>query len=76
MQNRRCINGYFFNNSSTAHVQLLIKMVLCTFISLQLFTAYMENSLQFEISLPSNSPKWNLHQSEFYFTWTHVKANI
>ena len=31
--------------------QLLIKMILRSFISLRAFTVYMENSLQFDISL-------------------------
>ena len=31
-------------------------------------------TLWFEISLQSNWPKWNLHQSEFHFTWSHVNA--
>ena len=33
---------------------LLTKMILRNFISLRAFTVYMENSLQFEISLWSN----------------------
>ena len=52
-----------------------LKIILRNFISLRAFTAYMENSLRFEISLPSNWPKWNLHRSEFHFAWTHVNAN-
>ena len=31
--------------------------------------------LVFGISLWSNWPKWNLHQNEFHFTWTHVNTN-
>ena len=79
MQNRRCVNGYFFNNSSTAHVQLLTKMVLCTFISLQLFTVYMENSLQFEISLSVKltkvkfAPKWVLLYLKSCESWYIMK---
>ena len=54
---------------------LLTKMILRNFISPRAFTVYMENSLQFEISLWSNWPKWNLHQSEFHFDWTYVNTN-
>ena len=43
-------------------------MILRNFISLQAFTVYMENSLQFEISLRSN---W----SEFHYARTHVNAD-
>ena len=50
-------------------------MILRNFISLRAFTVYMENSLQFEISLWSIWPKWNLHQSEFHFDWTYVNTN-
>ena len=40
-----------------------------------LYTVYMKNSLRFEISLQSISPKWNLHRSEFHLAWTHMNAN-
>ena len=40
-------------------------MILLSFISLRAFAVYKENSLQFEISLWSNWPKWNLHRGEF-----------
>ena len=50
-------------------------MILHNFISLRVFTVYMEKSLRFEISLPSNWPKWNLHRSEFYFNRSHVNAD-
>ena len=50
-------------------------MILRNFISLWVFTVYMENSLQFEISLRSNWPKWNLHWSEFHFARSHVNAD-
>ena len=45
-------------------------MILPNFISLGVFTVYMENSLRFEISFRSN-----LHRSQFHFTWTHVNEN-
>ena len=45
-------------------------MILRNFISLQAFTAYMENSLRFEIW-----PKWNLHRIEFHFARSHVNAD-
>ena len=35
------------------------------FISLRTFTLHMENSLQFEISLQSKWPKWNLSEVSF-----------
>ena len=44
--------GCFFNNINKAHA--LNFNDLCNFISLWAFTAYMGNSLQFEISLWSN----------------------
>ena len=50
-------------------------MILRSFLSLRVFTVYMGNLLLFEISLWSNKPKWNLHRSEFHFTWTHVNVN-
>ena len=50
-------------------------MILCNFILLQAFTAYMENSLRFEISLWSNWPKWNMQQSEFHYTQSYVSAD-
>ena len=50
-------------------------MILRNFVSLQAFTVYMENSLRFEISLRSIWPKWNLHQSEFHYTQSHVNAD-
>ena len=50
-------------------------MILCNFISLLAYTVYMENSLRFEVSLWSNRPIWNLHQSEFNFAWGHVNAD-
>ena len=49
-------------------------MILRRFISLRAFTVYMEKSLQPEISLWSNWPKWNLHRCEFHFAWTLVNA--
>ena len=59
MQKRCYVNGCFLNNSSNTHAHyLLTKIILHNFISLQAFTVYMDNSLQFEIW-----PKWNLHQS-------------
>ena len=50
-------------------------MILCNFVSLRAFTVYMENSLRFEISLRSNWPKWNLHQSDFHSARSHVNAD-
>ena len=50
-------------------------MILRNFVSLRAFTVYMENSLRFEISLRSNWPKWNLHQSEFHYARSHVNAD-
>ena len=50
-------------------------MILRNFISLRAFTVYMENSLQFEISLRSNWLKWNLHQREFHYARSHVSAD-
>ena len=50
-------------------------MILCNFISLLAFTVYMENSLRFEVSLWSNWPVWNLHQSQFNFAWGHVNVD-
>ena len=35
----------------------------------------MESSLLFEISLRSIWKKWNLHWSEFHFSWTNMNAN-
>ena len=49
-------------------------MILRNFVSLRAFTVYMENSLPFEILFRSNWPKWNLHESEFHFTWGHVNG--
>ena len=43
-------------------------MILRNFTSLREFTTYMENSLQFEISLRSI---W----SEFHSAWSHVNAD-
>ena len=45
------------------------------FVSLRAFTVYMENPLQFEISLQSNWPKWNLLGSKLHFAWTYVNSN-
>ena len=45
-------------------------MILRNFISLQAFTAYMENSLRFEIW-----PKWNLRRSEFHSARSHANAD-
>ena len=50
-------------------------MILGNFVSLRAFTINMENSLQFEISLLSIWPKWNLHRSKFHYAWSHVKAD-
>ena len=50
-------------------------MILRNFILLRAFTVYMENSLQFEISLRSIWPKWNLHQSEFHYARSYVNAD-
>ena len=76
MQNRCWVNGCFLNNSSNAHAHyLLTLMILRNFISLRAFAVYMGNSLQFEISLRLNWPKWNLHRSEFHFAWNHVNAD-
>ena len=47
-------------------------MILRKLISLREFTVCMENSLQFEISLPSR----NLHQSEFHCARSHVNAEM
>ena len=50
MQNRCCVYGCFFNNSSNTHAhELLTKMIVRSFISPRVFTVYMENSLRFEI---------------------------
>ena len=46
-------------------------MILRKLISLREYTVCMENSLQFEISLPSR----NLHQSEFHCARSHVNAD-
>ena len=77
MQNRYCVNGCLFNNSSNAHVHQLFNKWSCTtlFHCRYLYTFYMKNSLRFEISLRSNWPKWNLHRSEFHFAWTHMNTN-
>ena len=50
-------------------------MILRNFFSLPAFTVYMENSLRHEISIRSIWPKWNLHRSEFHYTWSHVNAD-
>ena len=50
-------------------------MILRKFISLRAFTVYMENSLQFEISLRSIWLKWNLDQSELHYTRSHMNAD-
>ena len=50
-------------------------MILRNFISLRAFTVYMENLLRFEISLRSVWPKWNLHQNDFHYAWSHVNAD-
>ena len=50
-------------------------MILRNYILQQAFTVYMENSLQFEISLWSIWPKWNLHRSEFHYARSHVNAD-
>ena len=47
-------------------------MILRNFISLRVFTVYMEKSLQFEIS---QSIWQNLHQSEFHYARSHVNAD-
>ena len=76
MQNRCCGIGCLFYNSSNADaLLLLLLMILRNFISLRAFTVYMKNSLQFEISLQSNGPKWNLHRSEFNFDWSHANTD-
>ena len=49
-------------------------MILRNFISLRAFAVYIENSLQFEITLRSIWPKWNLHQKEFHYAGSHVNA--
>ena len=49
-------------------------MILRSFISLQAFTAYKENSLRFEISLQSIWRKWNFHQNKFHSARSHVNA--
>ena len=46
-------------------------MILRSFISLRAFAVYMENSMRFEISLRSNWPKWNLHQSHVIKVTAH-----
>ena len=50
-------------------------MILRNFILLLAFAVYMENSLQFEISPRSIWPKWNLHQSEFHYSWSNANAS-
>ena len=77
MQNKCDVNGICsLNNSSNVHAHyLLTKLILRNFISLRAFTVYMKNSLQFEISLWSNWPKWHLHRSDFHSAWTQVNAN-
>ena len=50
-------------------------MILRNFISLRAFAVYMENSLQFEISLRSNWTQWNSHWSEFHYVRSHVNAD-
>ena len=46
MQNRCCVNGSFFHNSSNAHaLKLLTKMILRNFISLQVFIYYLHEKL-------------------------------
>ena len=50
-------------------------MILCNFISVLAFTVDIEKWLQFEISLWFHWPKWNLHRSEFHFTWNHLNAD-
>ena len=75
MQNRCCGIGCIFYNSSNAYALLLLLLFLRNFISLRAFTVYMKNSLQFEISLQSIGPKWNLHRSEFNFDWSHAKTD-
>ena len=72
MQNRCCAIGCYLNNSSKAHAHYLASlMILRNFISLRAFTGYMENSLQFEISLRFIWRKWNLHWSEFHYARSH-----
>ena len=50
-------------------------MIQYNFISLKVFTVYMEISLQFEISIRSIWPKWILHRSQFHSAWSHVTAD-
>ena len=50
-------------------------MILRKFISLRAFTVYIENLLQFEISLRSIWRKKNLHRSEFHHAQSHVNAD-
>ena len=77
MRNKCDVNGICsLNNSSNVHAHyLLTKLTLRNFISLRAFTVYMKNSVQFEISLWSNWPKWHLHRSDFHSAWTHVNTN-
>ena len=66
----------FLENRSKAHAHFLSTlMILRNFISLRVFTVYMENSLRFEISLRSIWPKWNSHRSEFRYARSHVNAD-
>ena len=55
--------------------QLATLMILLNFISLRAITVYMENSLQFEISLRSIWSRWDLYRSEFHSAQSHVKAD-
>ena len=50
-------------------------MILRNFISPRVFTASMENSLRFEISLQLIWRQWNMHRSGFHFDWSLVNAN-
>ena len=59
MQNRCCVNICFFNNSSNTHAhQLLTKMILCNFISLQVFIYCLHEKLTAVRSFTSPELIW------------------
>ena len=82
MQNRCCVHGSFFHNSSNANAhKLLTKMILRNFISLKVFIYYLHEKLTAVWKFTSvklievKLTEWNLHRSDFHFAWTHMNTN-
>ena len=62
----------FFNNSSNPHAhQLLNKMILHNFISLQVFIYFLHE----KHAAVWNFTSFDLHRSELHLPWTQMNAN-